>query len=46
MNRFYQSIEIKRTEDNIKYQGIVFVGVSFRDQKGLAVKSKKERYRN
>ena len=45
MNRFYQRIII-RTWGFIYYEGIVLVGVSFRDQKGLPVKSKKERYKN
>jgi hypothetical protein len=32
MNRFYQEIDIRGYfEDRIKYQGIVFAGISFRD---------------
>ena len=45
MNRFYQSIEIKNTEGIIKYQGIVFVGVSFIDQKSLTVQISKKSYK-
>ena len=45
MNRFYQRIDIRRTEKNyISYKGIVFAGVSFRDQKGLPVQITKNRY--
>jgi len=46
MNRFYQRIDIRRTEKNyISYEGIVFAGVSFRDQNGLAVKITRKRYK-
>jgi hypothetical protein len=38
MNRFYDRIKINT------YDGSVFAGVSFRDQKGLAVKITKQRY--
>jgi hypothetical protein len=42
MNRFYQEVNI--SYNNRGYQGIVFVGVSFRDHKGITVTSSKELY--
>jgi hypothetical protein len=42
MNRFYQRVDISYYRDG--YQGTVFVGVSFRDQKGITVTSNKELY--
>jgi len=47
MNRFYLIIEIsyQGTKDNhAEYKGNVLAGVSFRDQKGLKVKSSKQSY--
>jgi len=43
MKLFYQSIHISKDDNG--YQGIVFVGISFRDQKGLTVKSNEKRFR-
>ena len=37
MKLFYQSIHISLDDNG--YKGIVFVGISFRDQKGQTVKS-------
>ena len=43
MNRFYQrGVDISYYGDG--YQGTVFVGVSFRDQKGITVTSNKKLY--
>ena len=42
MNRFYQRVDISYNGD--RYQGTVFVGVSFRDQKGVTVTSNKKHY--
>ena len=42
MNRFYQRVDISYYGDG--YQGTVFVGISFRDHKGITVTSKKELY--
>ena len=42
MNRFYQRVDISYDQEG--YQGTVFVGVSFRDQKGITVTSNKEHY--
>ena len=42
MNRFYQRVDISYEEKG--YQGDVFVGVSFRDHKGITVTSNKELY--
>jgi len=49
MNRFYENILIHSyswgaTYPTTIYEGMVFVGVSFRDQKGLTVKSKEQSY--
>ena len=50
MSRFYQSVDISYKdktwggEYDSEYHGSVLVGVSFRDQKGLIVKSNKERF--
>ena len=46
MNRFYQSVYIDyyNVHGHQEYQGSVFVGVSFRDQKGITVTSNKEHY--
>jgi len=50
MSRFYQSIDISYQDTKYdgkydsEYHGSVLVGVSFRDQKGLIVKSNKERF--
>ena len=41
MNRFYQRVDISYHGRN-GYQGDVFVGVSFRDHKGITVTSNKE----
>jgi hypothetical protein len=40
MNRFYQRVDISNDEEG--YQGTVFVGISFRDHKGITVTSNKE----
>jgi len=51
MNRFYQSVDISYRDTtwdgqyDSSYHGSVLVGVSFRDQKGLIVKSNKERFK-
>jgi hypothetical protein len=50
MNRFYQRVDISYYDDvweeNVEvYQGKVFVGVSFRDQKGIRVTSNKKVYK-
>ena len=42
MNRFYQRVDISYGRNG--YQGDVFVGVSFRDHKGITVTSNKELY--
>jgi hypothetical protein len=42
MNRFYQMVDIPYTGQG--YHGTVFVGVSFRDLKGITVTSNKELY--
>ena len=42
MKLFYQSIHISKDDNG--YKGIVFVGISFRDQKGQTVKSNKKRF--
>jgi hypothetical protein len=42
MNRFYQRVDISYYGDG--YQGTVFVGISFRDHKGITVTSNKELY--
>jgi hypothetical protein len=42
MNRFYQMVDIPYKEQG--YHGTVFVGVSFRDLKGITVTSNKELY--
>jgi hypothetical protein len=42
MNRFYQRVDISNDEDG--YQGTVFVGISFRDHKGITVMSIYELY--
>ena len=44
MNRFYQEVNISKIVH--RYQGIVFVGVSFRDWKGITVTSNKQLYKN
>ena len=45
MNRFYQRVDISYYENGEKgYQGTVFVGISFRDHKGITVTSNKELY--
>ena len=47
MNRFYLIIEISYQGDDdnhAEYKGNVLAGVSFRDQKGLEVKSSKQSY--
>ena len=43
MKRFYQSVHISYHDDfnDAEYEGSVFVGVSFRDQKGTTVESTK-----
>ena len=43
MNRFYQIVDISGYF-GIKYQGTVFVGVSFRDGRGTTVTSNKKIY--
>ena len=43
MNRFYQWVDIYYIGES-KYQGTVFVGISFRDHKGITVTSNKEFY--
>ena len=43
MNRFYQRVDI--SAEGQGYQGDVFVGVSFRDQKSITVTSNKELYK-
>jgi hypothetical protein len=43
MNRFYQRVDFSVRGD-IKYQGTVFVGVSFRDGRGITVTSNKKIY--
>jgi hypothetical protein len=42
MNRFYQKVDILYKKDG--YQGTVFVGISFRDHKGITVTSNKQLY--
>ena len=42
MKLFYQSIHI--SYDGNGHKGIVFVGISFKDQKGLTVKSNEKRF--
>ena len=42
MNRFYQRVDISFNGDG--YKGTVFVGISFRDYKGITVTSNKELY--
>ena len=42
MKLFYQSINISK--DGNGHKGIVFVGISFRDQKGQTVKSNEKRF--
>ena len=42
MNRFYQRVDI--SYEGNRYQGTVFVGVSFRDQKDITVTSNKNYY--
>ena len=42
MNRFYQRVDISSSGNG--YQGTVFVGISFRDHKGITVTSNKELY--
>jgi hypothetical protein len=42
MKRFYQRVEISFNENG--YQGTLFVGISFRDLKGITVTSNKELY--
>ena len=42
MNRFYKRVEIY-FGTNV-FQGTIFVGVSFKDQKGITVTSNKELY--
>jgi len=42
MNRFYQRVDISYNWN--RYQGTVFVGVSFRDHKGITVTSNKYLY--
>ena len=42
MNRFYQRVEISHEDKG--YQGTVFVGISFRDHKGITVTSNKKVY--
>jgi len=44
MNRFYQRVDISDTKDH-RYQGTVFVGVSFRDQKDITVTSNQKLYK-
>jgi hypothetical protein len=45
MNRFYLKIYLwSKKLDVIYYDGTVFTGVSFRDQKGLVVKISKQSY--
>jgi len=44
MNRFYQEVNI--AYNGYQYQGIVFVGVSFRDHKGITVTSIEKRYKS
>ena len=47
MNRFYQRIDISyRKSKKEYYQGTVFVGISFRDQKGITVTSNKKLYKS
>jgi hypothetical protein len=43
MNRFYQRVEISVFGERM-YQGTVFVGISFRDHKGITVTSNKKLY--
>ena len=43
MNRFYLSIKLVNDNDD-EYEDIVFVGVSFKEQKGVTVKNTKKRY--
>ena len=40
MNRFYKRVDISYNEEGY-YQGTVFVGISFRDLKGITVTSNK-----
>ena len=42
MNRFYQRVHI--SDEGHGYQGTVFVGISFRDHKGITVTSNKKLY--
>ena len=42
MNRFYQKVDISFNKSG--YHGTVFVGISFRDWKGITVTSNKELY--
>ena len=42
MNRFYQTVHISYNRRG--HEGTVFVGVSFRDQKGITVTSNKNLY--
>ena len=42
MNRFYQRVDI--SDGSNGYHGTVFVGISFRDLKGITVTSNKELY--
>ena len=37
MKRFYKSIEIRAGVFGVNYKGIVFAGISFRDQKDHTV---------
>ena len=43
MNRFYQMVDIDHS--NRGYQGTVFVGVSFRDEKGITATNNKKLYK-
>jgi len=46
MNHFYQEVDIsyQGSYSYSEYQGTLFVGVSFRDEKGIKVKSTKNFY--
>ena len=47
MNRFYLMIDLEQTTFNkvyTVYQDSIFVGVSFRDQQGLTVKTSNQHY--